>query len=85
MIDLMDFDKIAILLIQNDLYDLFLYMEVNQNFEGLGHTGASTNLIASMFKAALKLDEMTLAMHIITNFEAHLLQKSDEVIPELIW
>ena len=54
MLDVMDFEKSAMLLIENDLYDMFLDMEVLCITNDFLY--AREQLIQSAFVAAVKLD-----------------------------
>lgn len=82
MLDVVDFDKSAILWLENDMYDLFLDMEVYCVVNDF--LLARESLIQSFFIAAIKLDQLSKAVHIARVFEANLLQCAAKVVPPLI-
>lgn len=59
MLDSMDFDKTAIMVVENKMYDLFLDLEVSCTTHD--KLQSREKLISSIFIAAIKLDELSIA------------------------
>ena len=68
MLPLMDTARVGILLLDNDLYDLFLDSQLATVRMGNGHR--IIPIISSVFQAAMKLNKLTIALHLVVNFEA---------------
>ena len=80
--ELMDAERVGVLLLENDLYDLFLDAFLNTVRNGAGHkTGL---IVATTFIASIKLKKLPIALQMIVNFEAHLRSNASDVLPSLI-
>ena len=71
LLNLLDFSKVAQLIVEYDLYTMFLDIEgaCTQN----DFLNARESLIASVFVEALKLLQLGRCLHIATVFESNLL------------
>ena len=68
MMPFMDTDRVGLIFLDNDLYDLFLDSQLATVRLGSGHR--IIPIISSVFQAAMKLNKLTIAMHLVVNFEA---------------
>lgn len=82
MMDLMDAERVGVLLLENDLFDLFLDAFLGQVRNGDGHRVGM--IVATTFIASIKLKKLPISLQMIVNFEAQLLSNATAVIPTLI-
>ena len=82
MIDLLDWRRVCNLLMNYNLYQLFL--ELEQICSSSSRDNARDQIITNMFIVLLNRNDQSKILHMVTLYESILLQMTDQVVPPLL-
>lgn len=82
LIDLLNFNRIAKILVDYDLYNFFLELEMYLAQEDF--LSQKTELIKEMFITLINKKDLPKCLHMITIFESNLLTSAKHVVPVVL-